>query len=112
VSDDLHLTVTLTADQLRDLESRITARVLDRLQAAASERLLTVDELAEQFATTPEWVRRHQSELGAFRLSDGGGRNPIRFRAGDVERFLEKRRLRPPVSAGSWRDDPAWAVAR
>jgi hypothetical protein len=80
---------------------------------AAAEPLLTVDQLAQTLATTPEWVRRHQAELGAFRLSDGGGRNPIRFRESEVERFLAARRLRPPAraSARGWRDDPDWALS-
>ena len=109
---DLQLVVTVTADQLRELEERITERVLEGVQAAVPERLLTVDELAQMFGTTPEWVRRHQAELGAYRLSAGGGRNPIRFRLADVERFLAKRRLRPPAGRdGSWRDDPDWAAA-
>ena len=112
MSGGLELNVTLTAEQLRDLEARIAARVLEQLQQAASERLLTVDELAEQFATTPSWVRRHQSELGGFRLSKGGGRNPIRFRPSDVEKFLTDHRLRPAARAGHWRDDPDWAVPR
>jgi hypothetical protein len=108
----LELTVTLSVDQLAALEERITASVLERVLSAAPDRLLTVDELAEMLATTPEWVRRHQAELGGYRLSDGGGRNPIRFRLADVERFLASRRLRPPVraAAGGWRQDPSWAL--
>ena len=93
---------------------RITERVLEHVQAAVPERLLTVDELANMFGTTPEWVRRHKAELGAYRLSAGGGRSPIRFRASDVERFLSKRRLRPPAGpaggAGNWREDQDWAM--
>jgi hypothetical protein len=73
------------------------------------EPLMTVDELAEHLRVAPDWVRRHQAALGAFRLTDGGGRNPIRFRASDVERFLEQRRLTPPARNG-WRDDPDWAM--
>jgi hypothetical protein len=104
------LRITIPDDQLAELEARITARVLDQVNAAAPERLLTVDQLADMLGTTPEWVRRHQRELGAYRLSDGGGRNPIRFRVSDVERFLAQRRLRPPARAGHWRDDREWAL--
>jgi hypothetical protein len=112
VSSDVQLTVTLTAEALRELEERITGRVLEHVQAAVPERLLTVDEIAQTLGTTPEWVRRHKADLGGYRLSDGGGRNPIRFRLADVERFLAQRRLRPPADrTGSWRDDPDWAVA-
>jgi hypothetical protein len=92
----------------------IARRVLELLPARELERLLTVEELAELLGTSAEWVRRHQAALGGYRLSDGDGRNPIRFRAGDVERFLERRRLTPPPSrsAGSrnWRGDPLWLL--
>jgi hypothetical protein len=110
--DRLELTVTLEPDQLAALEARIEARVLDRVLSAAPERLLSVDELATMLGTTSEWVRRHQAELGGYRLSDGGGRNPIRFRLADVERFLAARRLRPPAPATStdWRSDKDWAL--
>jgi hypothetical protein len=99
MADDIAITVTLTSDQLQELEDRIAGRVLESVKATAPERLLTVDELAEMLGTTPEWVRRHQAQLGAYRLSDGGGRNPIRFRLSEVERFLAKRRPRAPARA-------------
>jgi hypothetical protein len=108
----VELIVHLDDAQLADIEGRILAAVLETVASRPVERLLTVDELAVMLATTPEWVRRHQAELGGYRLSEGGGRNPIRFRLSDVERFLAERRLRPPVIAGAtgWRDDPDWAV--
>ncbi len=109
MSFELHF--TLDDEQLAALEARITAAVLERVLTASAERLLTARELAEQLGTTPEWVRRHQAELGAYRLSDGGGQNPIRFRAADVEAFLAARRLRPPARAAlDWRNDPDWSV--
>jgi hypothetical protein len=108
MSDELRLTIS--GDQLDELEQRITDRVLERLEAAVPERLMTVDEVAEMLATTPEWVRRHKAELGGYRLSEGGGRSPIRFRASEVEAFLKERRLRPPASAKGWRNDPNWSV--
>lgn len=101
-----------------DVSSELIEQVVERATQLVAERsrppepLLTVEQLADTLATTPEWVRRHQAELGAFRLSDGGGRNPIRFRASEVERFLVARRLRPPakVGAGQWRHDVEWAL--
>lgn len=109
----LSLTVELAPEQLEAIAGRVAALLAGGARDAAPfERLLTVDELAGMLGTTPDWVRRHQAELGAFRLSDGGGRNPIRFRPADVERFLAERRLSPPVSArrGGWREDPDWAL--
>jgi hypothetical protein len=101
-----------------DVSPELVEQVIERATQLVAERsrppepLLTVEQLADTLATTPEWVRRHQAEMGAFRLSDGGGRNPIRFRASEVERFLETRRLKPPAKAAArrWRDDPDWAL--
>jgi Helix-turn-helix domain len=109
----IELTVRLTDEQLGEIAERAaTLRPEHPSAAAAPERLLTVGELAEMFAVTPEWVRRHQADLGAFRLSEGGGRNPIRFRASDVERFLAERRLKPRrrVGGGNWREDKEWCL--
>lgn len=108
-STPITLALELSPEQVDVIAGRV-AELLAEQQATELERLLTVDELAVRLATTSEWVRRHQAGLGAFRLSDGGGRNPIRFRPSDVERFLSKRRLRPPGRAGDWRTDPDWAV--
>jgi hypothetical protein len=108
------ITLDVSSELVELVAERAARLVADREQHdGAPEPLLTVDRLAETLATTPEWVRRHQAELGAFRLSDGGGRNPIRFRASEVERFLAERRLKPPpakLSARGWRDDPDWAL--
>ena len=109
-SSGIMLTLKLSDEQLGAIAARVAGVLAERHAPAELERLLTVDELAEALATTPEWVRRHQAELGAFRLSDGGGRNPIRFRVSDVERFLAERQLRPPARAGDWRTDPDWAL--
>jgi hypothetical protein len=105
------LTLAISAELIEQIVERAAEFVAERQQRNTPEPLLTVDQLAETLATTPEWVRRHQADLGAFRLSDGGGRNPIRFRASEVERFLAARRLRPRerVSMRSWRSDPDWA---
>jgi Helix-turn-helix domain len=110
VSDDpITLAVTVDADQLRELEDRVLERVLKQVRAAEAERLLTVSEVAEMFRVDETWVRRHQKELGGYRLSDGGGRNPIRFRAATVERYLRKRQFKSRP-ARSWRDDDDWAL--
>jgi hypothetical protein len=109
----IELTVRLTDEQLAQIVEGAAELVAERLQIApAPERLLTVDELAEMLAVTSDWVRRHQADLGAFRLSSGGGRNPIRFRAADVERFLDERRLKPRrhLPTGNWREDESWCL--
>jgi|GEM_PF-6405580 len=109
----IELTVKLTDEQLAQIAEGAATVLAEHTSAAASpERLLTVDELAEMLAVAPEWVRRHQADLGAFRLSEGGGRNPIRFRVSDVERFLAVRRLKPRQYArrGDWRKDEDWCL--
>jgi hypothetical protein len=104
---DLEARISLDDEQLTEL----ARRVADLLAGGASPApLLTVAQLAEHLGTTPEWCRRHQAELGAFRLSAGGGQNPIRFRLSDVEAFLEAHRLRPPAAGRHWRSDPEWAL--
>ncbi len=109
----MEIAITLTDEQLDEIARRVAA-LLPARQPATPERLLTVDELVEPLGTSADWVRRHQAELGGYRLSDGGGRNPIRFRMAEVERFLAERRLRPPArvkaSANGWREDPDWAL--
>jgi hypothetical protein len=106
------VTIDVSAELVAVVTERAAMLVADR-QQSRFEPLVTVDQLATALATTPEWVRRHQAELGAFRLSDGGGRNPIRFRVSDVERFLAVRRLKPAAAkstARGWRADPDWAL--
>lgn len=107
------LRLDVSSELVELIAERAAELVADRQpHDPAPEPLLSVDQVAQLLGTTREWVRRHQAELGAFRLSEGGGRNPIRFRASDLERFLEARRLRPPAkgSRRSWRDDPDWAL--
>ncbi len=109
----IELTVRLTDEQLAEIAERAAELLPERSPAPTTrEPLLTVDELAEMLAVAPEWVRRHQADLGAFRLSEGGGRNPIRFRASDVERFLAERCLKPGQYArrGDWRKDEDWCL--
>jgi hypothetical protein len=78
------MTLDVSAELIAVVVERAALLVADR-QQSRFEPLVTVDQLATALAMTPEWVRRHQAELGAFRLSEGGGRNPIRFRVSDVE---------------------------
>lgn len=106
------LTLDVSSELVERVAEQAAQLVAARQRNSEPEPLLTVNQLADTLATTPGWVRRHQAELGAFRLSDGGGRNPIRFRASEVERFLATRRLRPSAkaSAPGWRDDPDWAL--
>jgi hypothetical protein len=84
-------------------------KLLPEREPAVVEKLLTVEQLAEYLQTAPEWIRRHQAELGGYRLSDGGGRNPIRFRATEVEVWLAARRLTPPPNRDDWRSDADWS---
>jgi hypothetical protein len=101
------LTIEFTDEQLDDL----AARVLKLQPERDLERLLTVDQLADFLQTSTDWVRYHQAELGGYRLSDAGGRNPIRFRASDVEKFLAKRRLTPaPRARSDDLRDPDWSL--
>ena len=104
----MDVTLRLTDEQLQEIAERVAAML--PAPQPSPEPLVTVDELAAHLNVSPDWIRRHQAELGAFRLTDGGGRNPIRFRTSDVERFLAERRMTPPAIAGSWRDDPDWAL--
>jgi hypothetical protein len=108
--DTAALTIGLPPALTETIAERAAELIADR-QPAPLERLMTVDELAEHLRVAPDWIRRHQAVLGAFRLTEGGGRNPIRFRPSDVERFLSERRLTPPTRAGKggWRDDRDWA---
>jgi hypothetical protein len=70
----IELTVRLTEEQLTQIAERTAELLPERSPAAvAREPLLTVGELAEMLAVAPDWVRRHQADLGAFRLSEGGG---------------------------------------
>ena len=102
------LTLQLSPEQLQQL-AELVASLLPAREAPAPERLLTVDDLAELLGTSADWVRRHQAALGGYRLSDGGGRNPVRFRASVVERFLADRQLTPPARNG-WREDLDWSM--
>jgi hypothetical protein len=109
----MEIAITLTDEQVDAIATRV-AELLPAREPVAPEPLLTVHQLAELLDTSADWVRRHQAELGGYRLSEGGGQNPIRFRATEVERFLAERRLRPPArvkaSANGWREDPDWAL--
>jgi hypothetical protein len=106
------ITLDIPSELIGQIAERAAEIVAAHWLSSGPEPLLSVEQVADTLATTSEWVRRHQADMGAFRLSDGGGRNPIRFRASEIEHFLAARRLRPRArpSARSWRDDPNWAL--
>jgi hypothetical protein len=110
MSDPVKLVVTIDPGQLGKLEDRIVERVLERMRAAEIEKLLTVSEVAQMFGVDEVWVRRHQRELGGYKLSEGAGRSPLRFRASVVEKFLSRHQLKTPTTARSWREDERWAL--
>jgi hypothetical protein len=102
----MEVAIVLSDEQLDEIAARVAALLPAR---EAPDRLLTVVEMAEMLGTSVDWVRRHQAALGGYRLSDGGGRNPVRFRVSVVERFLADRQLTPPARNG-WREDPDWSM--
>lgn len=59
------------------------------------EPLMTAREVADTFGfTNPEWVldqTRKEPPLPSYRL--GGDRGPVRFRASEVEDWLQARRV-------------------
>ena len=69
-------------------------------------RLLKTSDVAAEFATSEEWVRDHQAELGAIKLGDGP-KARLRFeperiaaykaRQQVAPRKVRRRRRRPPA---------------
>ena len=55
------------------------------------ESLLTVQEVAERFGVTPDWLYRHWKVVGGVKL----GRKVLRFPAGALPRYLATRRKTP-----------------
>jgi excisionase family DNA binding protein len=53
-----------------------------------TERLLTVEEVADLLSVAPSFVYRHSCEMGAFKLG-----SHLRFRPGRLEEWLESTRL-------------------
>lgn len=74
----------------------LAARIADVLGPQHPTRLplLTVDQVAARLNVAPDFVYRHQAELGAVRLGPGP-KAPLRFEPEAVEGFL--RRADPPV---------------
>lgn len=64
----------------------------------ADTRLLTTRQVAERLALSPETVLRRvrAGELSAIRIAS----NALRFRAEEIEAFLERRRTDDPVGIG------------
>ena len=63
--------------------------------APAYDRLLTPEQVAERLNVSPDWVRDHSSRktprLPVIRLGGGPGRaGLLRYRARDIERFIEE----------------------
>lgn len=61
----------------------------------AYDRLLTPEQVAERLNVSPDWVRDHSSRktprLPVIRLGGGPGRaGLLRYRASDIERFVEE----------------------
>jgi hypothetical protein len=103
------LLAEISDDDLDALAARLRSRLAPPAESPGP--LMTVEQVAAHLAVDAEWVRRHQADLGGFKLSPGQN-GPVRFRLADVERALEERRLRPSRSAArGWRDDPDWATA-
>lgn len=55
---------------------------------APDESLLTVQEVAERFGVTPDWLYRHWKAVGGVKL----GRKVLRFPASALPRYLAARR--------------------
>jgi hypothetical protein len=63
--------------------------------APAFDPLLTPEQVAERLNVSPDWVRDHSSRktprLPVIRLGGGPGRaGLLRYRARDIERFIEE----------------------
>lgn len=58
---------------------------------AADEPLLTVQEVADRFGVTPDWLYRHWKAVGGVKL----GRKVLRFPAAALPRYLAARRKAP-----------------
>ena len=56
-----------------------------------AERLLTVQEVADCFGLTPDWLYRHWKMVGGVKL----GRKVLRFPADALPRYLAARRKDP-----------------
>lgn len=110
MSEPIQFVGALDGDQLQRLEDRIVERVLQQVRPIELERLLTVAEVAEIFGVDEVWVRRRQADLGAYKLSEGGGRSPLRFKASTVQKYLDRHQLKAPPAARSWREDQRWAL--
>ena len=54
------------------------------------EKLLTVAEVAESLGVSPAWVRQHASGVRRPVLPSVKMGKVLRFRRGDVERFIQE----------------------
>ena len=67
----------------------------DKRNDPARDPLLTPEQVAARLNVSPDWVRDHSSRktprLPVIRLGGGPGRaGLLRYRAGDIERFVEE----------------------
>ena len=67
----------------------------DKREDPAHNPLLTPEQVAERLNVSPDWVRDHSSRktprLPVIRLGGGPGRaGLLRYRANDIERFIEE----------------------
>jgi hypothetical protein len=107
------VTVVALLDQLDPMTSKKMARPhgappvtpapspADTRSSLQFSALLTVDQVAERLAVSPDWVYRHADDLGAIKL--GGGLKPrIRFDALGVAAYVDAcRTCRRTVSAST-----------
>jgi hypothetical protein len=82
------------ADTIEALAQSVAERVAELVVATRPlrPRLVTTATVAEMIGVSPDWVRDHAAELGAFRVGDGA-KGELRFDPGEVRVALERRRL-------------------
>src|SRR5262245_40370507 len=73
--------------QLAALSATLAARLVAERADDEADRLLTVDQAAEQLATTPDWLRRHPALPFTVRLSAG----QVRYSSQGIARFIARR---------------------
>jgi predicted DNA-binding transcriptional regulator AlpA len=59
--------------------------------ATPAEQLLTVQQVADRFGLTPDWLYRHWKTVGGVKL----GRKVLRFPASALSRYLAAQRKAP-----------------
>lgn len=67
----------------------IARRVAELVAPTATDRWMTVSEIADRFSVSSDYIYEHKAELGAVRLGDGP-RSPIRFDPAKVAVALDE----------------------